>query len=263
MGIIIITAVVIFIISLFFSMFGKGGGEFYLPVLITFLGLPYYKAAGISLFLIFMQSASMVTVYSGKNRLVDWKLAVPLAIYIAFMAFLGGFISKSIPAIYLKTYFVAFLSLSAYFIYKEKSLISRRGECCKWHRRFYNNEYDVDLFLTFIPIGINEFLAGMTGISGGGLNVPIMIILSGIPMRIAMGTNTFLILASSSMAFVGHLMKGGIDLKLCLIFGTSIIFGSQIGSHLHAKLHITMLRIGFTIILILASLWMLIKIILP
>ena len=32
---VIITAITIFIISLVFSMFGKGGGELYLPVILT------------------------------------------------------------------------------------------------------------------------------------------------------------------------------------------------------------------------------------
>jgi len=59
---IIITAIAIFTISLIFSMFGKGGGELYLPVMLTILNIAFYTAAGISLFLIFLQSISMIFV---------------------------------------------------------------------------------------------------------------------------------------------------------------------------------------------------------
>jgi len=70
-----VTAALVFIISLIFSMFGKGGGELYLPVMLTLLNIAFYTAAGVSLFLIFLQSISMIFVYSQKHKLIDWKLA--------------------------------------------------------------------------------------------------------------------------------------------------------------------------------------------
>ena len=73
---IIVTAALIFIISLVFSMFGKGGGELYLPVILTLLSIPFYVAAGVSLFLILLQSVSMIFVYSQKHKLIDWKLSL-------------------------------------------------------------------------------------------------------------------------------------------------------------------------------------------
>jgi len=80
------------------------------------------------------------------------------------------------------------------------------------------------------------------------------------PIRIAMGTNTFLVLASSSMGFLGHVAGGGIDWNLCIVFGISIIFGSRIGSHLHAKVNERFLRIGLAVILVIAALWMIVRI---
>ena len=67
---IIVTALIIFAISLVFSMFGRGGGDFYLPVIVTLLNMPFYTAAGVSLFLILIQSVSMVSIYSTRHRLL-------------------------------------------------------------------------------------------------------------------------------------------------------------------------------------------------
>ncbi|MCD6236629.1 MAG: TSUP family transporter, partial [Thermoplasmata archaeon] len=92
---IIITAITIFIISLVFSMFGKGGGELYLPVMLTLLSIPFYVAAGVSLFLILLQSISMIFVYSHKHKLVDWKVALLLTVVVGVSSFLGGFVSAS------------------------------------------------------------------------------------------------------------------------------------------------------------------------
>ena len=129
-----------------------------------------------------------------------------------------------------------------------------------WHRRFSGGEYDVHIFYLVVPIAVAAFLAGMVGISGGGLIVPIAVILGGIPIRrIAMRTNTFLVLASPSMGFLGHAVNGGVDWSRCLIAGVVIIAGSQIGSHLHAKIDEKNLRVGLAIILTFAALWMVVR----
>jgi len=98
------------------------------------------------------------------------------------------------------------------------------------------------------------------GISGGGLIVPIAVLLGGMPIRIAMGTNTFLVLASSSMGFLGHAAKGGVDWYLCAVLGTAIIAGSQIGSRMHAKVGEKSLRLGLALILTFAALWMILRV---
>ena len=257
---VIITTAIIFFISTVFSMFGKGGGEFYLPTLISLLGIPFYTAAGISVFLIFLQSLSMVFVYHLKNKLVDWPLAISMAIMIGLLSFLGGFFSVNISPIYLKILFSVFLFISAYFLMKEKKVIVKEENWAVWHREFGDISYNIHLIYLFPPIALISFIVGMIGISGGGLMVPLLIILGGVPIRIAMGTNTFLILASSSMSVLGHLARGGINWKLSLIFGLTVIIGSQIGSRLHAKIGDLHLKVGFLLILILAAGWMILKI---
>ena len=97
-----IAASAIFATSLIFSMFGRGGGEFYLPIMLTVLSLTYYTCAGISLFLIMLQGLSMIIVYHGKHRLVDWQLALALGLTVGACSFLGGFLSYRIPAYLLK-----------------------------------------------------------------------------------------------------------------------------------------------------------------
>ncbi len=257
----IITALTIFSISLLFSMFGRGGGDFYLPVIVSLISIPFYTAAGVCLFLILIQSISMVYVYSARNRLLDWKLAIVLGAAVAAMAFLGGFLSHGISAVYLKVAFSAFLLASSYFMSRGSNIATvRAGGFGVWHRDFSAGTYDVNLVYILLPIGLAAFLAGMVGISGGGLIIPLAVLVGGVPIRVAMGTNTFLVLTSSSMAFLAHALRGGIDLKLCAIFGATVLAGSQMGSRLHTKVKERALRRGFAAILVVAALWMIAKI---
>jgi len=202
----------------------------------------------------------MVFVYSAKNKLLDWKLAFVLAIVVASMAFLGGFISYGIPAIYLKSLFAVFLLVSAYSMLKRKNVGARKGMFGVWHREFPGGSYDMNLLYIILPIALAAFIAGMVGISGGGLIIPICVLLGGVPLGIAMGTNTFLVLTSCSTAFLGHILKGGFDWELCLILGAMVLLGSQIGSRIHTKVKESFLRVGFVVILVVAAAWMIAKI---
>lgn len=255
------TVVLVFIISLVFSMFGKGGGELYLPVMLTLLDITFYVAAGVSMFIIFIQSISMIFIYSKKHKLVDWKLALVLAIVVGATSFIGGLFSKGIPAMYLKLTFSVFLIISAILLFLNKKMtIQEKSKFGIWHRRLGENEYNVNILYLLVLVGLVGLFAGMIGISGGGLIVPIAVMLGGVPIRIAMGTNTVLVLASSSMGFLGHLTSGSVDWILCILLGIAVIFGSQIGSRMHAKVGEKSLRIGLAAILAFAAVWMIIRV---
>jgi len=253
------TGIAIFVISTIFSMFGKGGGEFYLPIMITILTIPFYVAAGVSQFLIMIQSLSMVIIYSTKNKLLDWGLASILVLVVGIAAFLGAFFSEGIPPIYLKGTFALFLIASAIFMLINKNVKPKLGKFGVWHRKFSGDEYDINLFYILLPVFIAGFLAGMLGISGGGLIIPICVLLGGAPIRIAMGTNTFVVLVSTFSGFMGHLFKGGVDWRLILIFSIPVLFGSQIGSRMHTKVSEKFLKVGLVIILTVAAGWMIVK----
>ena len=125
----------LFCIAFVFSMFGRGGGEFILPLLISVLSLPFFSLATISLFLIFSQGLVMLIVYGGKHKLVDWPLAIALSVIIGTFAFLGGYFSFYIKPIYLKGTFAVVLLISAYKIWQGKKVPAKKGRFGTWHRQ--------------------------------------------------------------------------------------------------------------------------------
>ena len=253
---IVLTSIIVFLISLVFSIFGKGGGSFYLLVLLALLPITFYDAAGVSLFLIFVQGVSMAFVYSHKHKLIDWNLVLILAVVTAISSFLGGFVSFGISEIYLKITFAIFLLISAFLLFLNKNIKVKLGSFGVWHRKFLNTAYNVHLIYLLTGVGLAGFLAGMIGVSGGGLIIPLAVILGGMPIKIAIGTNTILILISSLTGFIGHITRGTIDFNLCAIVGLFVLAGSQIGARLHARVNEKFLRLGLAILLISAALWM-------
>ena len=255
----IITSILVFIVASVFSVFGKGGGELYLPILISLLPISIHMAAGVSLFVIFIQSLSMVAIYHHKHRLIDWGAAIVMSIVVGSMAFLGGYLSLKVSPVSLKILFSFLLLLSSAFLFINKKVAVKKG-VFTWRRTAGGSSYDWHLFYTLVPLSFIALLAGMVGISGGGLIVPLCVILGGMPLRVAMGTNTFLVLVSSSMGFLGHFSKGGIDWKIALILGLMALLGSQVGSRRHTHIKEKYLRVGLASVLALAAIWMVVKI---
>lgn len=250
----------LFIIGFVFSMFGRGGGEFILPFLISIVALPYFDIATISLFLILTQGVVMLCVYGAKHKLVDWPLAFSLAVIVGFFAFFGGFLSIHIKPIYLKGTFAAMLLISAWKIWQEKKIPAKSGRIGVWHRKMPNEEYDINFLYIVLPVAAVAFIAGMLGISGCGLIIPICILLGGVPMRVAIGTNTMLVLTSSGTSFLGHLVRGGFYWKLALIFAIAVVCGSLLGSRTHTSISDKNVKRGFVAILVIAAIWMIVKI---
>ncbi len=251
----------LFSIAFVFSMFGRGGGQFLLPLLITVLPWPFFNLATISLFLIFTQGLVMLLVYGAKHKLVDWPLALTLSIFVGVFAFLGGYISFHVNPIYLKVTFAVFLLISAYKIWQGKKIPAKKGRFGTWHRKMPGEEYNMNFLYIVLPVAIIAGISGMLGISGCGLIIPICILLGGVPIRVAIGSNTMLVLTSSGTSFLGHIARGHYPpWSTVIMFAGATICGAILGSRLHMKVPDEYVKKGFIMILIVAAFWMTVKI---
>lgn len=252
----------IFAISWVFSIFGRGGGEFKLPLLMSIVSLPFADIKIVSVFLILVQGIVMMLVYSGKHKLTDWPVAILLAVIVGIASFSGGYFSHLVPAIYLKGLFAAVLLISAAKMAMGKGASMARAKFGVWHRTMPGEdgeEYDVNLVYLIVPVLLVGFVAGMLGISGCGLIIPLCIILGGIPIRIAIGTNTLLLITSTGSSFAGHLIKGTFHWELALILSVAAVVGAFLGSRQHTSISEKNIKRGFITILVIAAIWMLIK----
>ena len=80
-------------------------------------------------------------------------------------------------------------------------------------------------------------------------------------MRIAIGSNTMLVLTSSGTSFLGHIARGHYPTwTYILMFAGATICGALLGSRTHVKIPEEYVKKGFITILIVAAVWMLVKI---
>ncbi len=266
----ILAVIVVFSVATILSMFGKGGGEFYVPLLLT-MGIGYQSAATTSLLCLVFSGSAMTFVYHRKMRQVDWLLAIVLFSTAGIFSFFGGFFSGYIPPFYLKITFALTILVAAGVMYlKKRAYIRKVEEIIEgeerpmkgrfvWHRKSPEGDFEMNLLYVLPAVGMIGFLAGMLGISGGGLIVPIIIILGSVPLRTAFATNSVLVLLTSLMGFAGRGLGTGIDPYLSLPIATAALLGALGGATLSKKVDVKELERYFIIVLIIAALWMLYK----
>ena len=220
------------------AMLGIGGGVAYTPIQL-FFGVGIHEAAATSLFLIMILSLSATTVYH-RARKVDWTVAIFLELFTASGGFMGGYLSSFIPRNILITILTAAVVFAgAIMVRGARNLApaSREHAWYKWKREFGGQFYELNI-LVAIPICILAgTVSGMIGIGGGVLKVPMMVILFGIPMDIAIATSGFMVGITAMGGFAGHAVAGHFNWHMGLLMAPGIFIGSWLGAH-------TMLRIN-------------------
>ena len=93
-------------------------------------------------------------------------------------------------------------------------------------------------------------LAGMAGIGGGVLNVPLMSLVLNVPIHIAIATSSFISFVNSISGSIGHLSFGNVDLYVAVTTGLGALIGSQIGSRIAKRTKALVLRRVFGLVLL-------------
>lgn len=220
-------------VAIVFSMLGQGGGVLYTPIQV-FFDIDFHVAATTSLFLIMMTSLSATLVFR-KARKVDWPLALVLESATTLGALLGGLFSGQFSGGFLSVIFSAVVAFAAVFMvwdFKMETvcLSAQEGGALYWKRHFGNQTYCVNLFVG-LPISLIAGAAsGLVGVGGGILKVPLMVLLLGIPMDIAVGSSAFMVGLTAVGGFLGHLVSGHWDWRTSLVLAVGVFVGAQIGA---------------------------------
>jgi len=108
-----------------------------------------------------------------------------------------------------------------------------------------------------IPLsGAAGILAGLLGISCGLFKVPLLVLLCGVPMKIAVATSSFMVALTGLGGFLGHSLSETISWKLAIVLSIAAFTGAQIGSRISVKMDKILLKKLFGLLLILLSAWM-------
>jgi len=232
---IILVSLVILLLAIFMAMVGRGGGNFYVPVLIA--AGASMNVAATSAQLILMTTALMATFVFHKYKTVDWKLALVIDPPTDIMAFVGGYFAHYFTGFYLKFLFAFLLVLAAFFMLKpvKEHINNGKKQFGYWNRSFGGCDYRVNLWMVIPITALVGFFAGMLGISGGSFKIPLMILVCGVPMKIAIGTSSAMVAVTALMGFAGHSIAGDFNPIWAVPLACVAALGGLIGGKISIK----------------------------
>lgn len=246
--VLLLTGVFVGIIS---SFFGVGGGILTVPVLyFLYPSLPPQTVIGSSLALIFLNAIINTINFNKIGKMAHKKLLIPMTIGMSLGAIFGGNIASILPPKEIKLIFAGIVLLVAI-----RTLFSKKQDHSNesfGKNGFKNSDY-LKSGITTLLAGI---VAGVTGLGGGAVMVPLFIILLRMPFKdisyysnilmgvgsffgivtyIYLGRNTLIELAPwPSFLQLGYLHIGVI-LTLFIGSGLSSRFGVHMGEKIHPK----------------------------
>ncbi len=111
----------------------------------------------------------------------------------------------------------------------------------------------ISFWVVFVAAALTGILAGLLGVGGGFLRVPMLVYLIGCPTHVAVGTDLFAIIISGSYGSFTHALKGNVDLMIALVMLLGALFGAQIGSFATRYVQGVQLRALFGVALLAAT----------
>lgn len=255
MGIVIISFS-IFAIAVLMTMTGRGGGNFYVLVLVA-AGQAMHQAAASAQFILMLTAFAGMLIFQ-KNKLVDWKLALVIDPPTDIMAFLGGYFSSYASGLSMKLLLAGLLAIAGFLMLidvKERPIHVRK-RFGYWHRNFQGQDYVVNLWLTIPIAALAGLAAGAVGISCGSFKVPLMVLLCGVPMGIAVGTSSAMIAVTAVMGLIGHATQGHFEPRWAVPLACVAVVGGLLGGKFALRTHPAKLKKLFAYSTFAASLFM-------
>lgn len=203
----------------FGGLLGLGGGVIMIPLMTWLAKMTQHQAHGTSLVAIVFTAIVGAATYFIHGG-IDWKVALILAISATFTARFGARYAHSLPEKKLKMAFGFFLVFVSTMLVVKGYLPRTTWSFGPWAS-----------VIVFLMIGlITGFVSGMMGVGGGGVMVPLMVVLGNIGQHMAQGTSLLAMIPASISGASTHYSLGNV--KLGIAWG--LIPGSLIGAYFGA-----------------------------
>jgi uncharacterized protein len=235
-----------FAIGILVTMFGGGGGFFYVPILTLLFHVPTQLAAATSL------AATLPTVIVGSiehYRKGNINLQIGLIFGIAGLvgAFAGAYLSNLISSALLQKLFGVYaIILTIPMILSNRKRSKNRGEELSKTKSLNTSK----IVLSSLFGILSGVMAGIFGTSGTATIVAGLYILD-LPVAIVIGTSILVVLFNALSGFVGHIIVGQFNLMLVLLLGVGSVLGAFVGPRLLARIKVQALEKVYGILFIL------------
>ncbi len=244
-------------------MIGGGGSILTVPVLVYLFGISPVLATAYSLFIVGF-SAFIGAVNNMREGKLSYKIALIFGIPSTFAVYITRkWVVPAIPSEILslgnlmlsKDLFIMLL-FAFIMILASISMIRSGGKKKPEHVEEKKKLNYLKISIEGLVVG---FFTGLVGAGGGFLIVPALVLLAGLPMKLAVGTSLLIISVKSLFGFLGDLGNQPIDWFFLIVVSGLAITGIFVGTRLSKKISGAKLKVGFGYFVLIMALFVVTK----
>ncbi|MFY9550827.1 MAG: sulfite exporter TauE/SafE family protein [Thermoanaerobaculia bacterium] len=219
-------------IGMSLGLIGGGGSIITVPVLVYVLGVPPYRAIGMSLAVV-GSTAAVSALLHHRRGAVAWKTGAVFAASGIASAYLGSRLTHRVAPQVLLLIFAGLMLVVA------SVMLTRKDPDPAAPPRRLSVPRSI---LAGLGVG---FLTGFLGVGGGFLIVPALVLFGGLTMREAIGTSLFVIAVNCAAGLAGHASQEPQDWRLTSAVAAVAVAGALGGTALSHGTHPAGLRRAF------------------
>ncbi|WP_456371473.1 sulfite exporter TauE/SafE family protein [Thermodesulfatator atlanticus] len=267
-----------FIIGIIAPLSGVGGGVLFVPLSTAFFpfNVDFIRGAGL---IMALTSALSATPQFIRKGLTNIRIMAPLVCVSMATSIIGGilglWITNNFPT---GKYYITIALGAILFLIFVVMLVSKRVEFPEvkeqdalskaldlrgiWYEPTFNKimEYKI----TKLPIGLIcfaavGFIAGMFGLGAGWANVPVLNLIMGAPIKVAVATSMTIISLNDAAAAWIYLAKGAVLPLIVVPSVLGITIGARIGARLAVKAKPVFIKYLVMTIMLLAAILNIVK----
>jgi uncharacterized protein len=249
------------------SLLGLGGGIIIVPALTLLFGYSMQEAIGASLVAVIATSTGSASHYV-EEGVSNVRLGLILGVATSLGGLIGAMVAVYTDQWILALVFGVMLIYTAYYMIRnsDSTGICPSGPCgafdlsCSYKEENTKVEYGVrNLGKGMAGSAVGGVTSGMLGVGGGVVNVPVMRLWMGVPMRAACATSNYMIGITALAGAIVYFQFGIILAGLAAVVAIGVFCGSLLGSRLSKRLQGKALKNIFSIVLISVSVLMFLK----
>lgn len=107
--------------------------------------------------------------------------------------------------------------------------------------------------MVWIASGLAGFLGALTGLGGGVVIVPLLVLIFGADIRYAMGASLVSVIATSSGAAAAYVREGFSNIRVGMFLEIATTFGALFGAYLVARVSTPGIAVVFGVVLIVSA----------
>ncbi|MEB3248162.1 MAG: sulfite exporter TauE/SafE family protein [Merismopediaceae bacterium] len=245
------------------GLLGIGGGTVLVPLLVALHYSPLQAVATSSLAIAVTSSSG--TWQNWRMGYLDWQRVLGLGIPALVTAQLGVYLADRLPASALLYGFGSLLILNILLVQLRHQLEKREKTSCREPQPTLDPENPTALappspgvYLWTVRLGTGGaagLLAGLFGVGGGVIMVPLQMLLLQEPIKLAIQTSLGVIVLTAIAAVVGHSIAGNVLYLSGLLLGLGGLIGAQISTRCLPKLPETVVTFLFNALLALLTVY--------